>query len=95
MATPTVATAEVAVEKGTPKDWPVNKKAVKGVNVVGKILGVYDAYNAWNEFADDPSAGKFAKAVVKTVLIGVKSSVVGVITTIADLTGLTDWLFDW
>ena len=92
---PAVATAELAIEKGTPKDWPVDNKAIKGLNVVGKVLGVYDAYNAWNEFADDPSAGKFAKAAVKTVLVGVKSSVVGVITTIADLTGLTDWIFDW
>jgi RHS repeat-associated protein len=92
---PAVVTTELAVEKGTPKDWPVNEKAVKGVNIVGKALGIYDAYNAWNEFADDPSAGKFAKATVKTVLIGVKSSVVGVISTIADLTGLTDLLFDW
>jgi RHS repeat-associated protein len=90
-----IAGGELAVEKGTPKDFPINKKAVKGMNVVGKVLGVYDAYNAWSEFADNPTAGGLTKAVVKTVLVGVKSSVVGVITTIADLTGLTDWLFDW
>jgi RHS repeat-associated protein len=90
-----IAGGKLAVEKGTPKDFPIDKKGVKGMNLVGKALGVYDAYNAWNEFADDPSLGKFTKAAVKTALIGVKSSVVGVITTILDLTGVTDRLFDW
>jgi hypothetical protein len=92
---PAVTTAELIVEKGTPKDWPVNKNAVKGLDILGKALGVYDAYNAWNEFADDPSAGKFVKAAVKTALVGVKSTVVGFISTVADLTGLTDAIFDW
>jgi RHS repeat-associated protein len=95
IAAPVVAASELAVEKGTPKDVKVNSKAVKNLNIFGKALGVYDAYNAWNEFADNPSAGKFAKAAVKTVLVGIKSSVVGVITAVADLTGITDWIFDW
>jgi RHS repeat-associated protein len=95
VAAPAVTASNFAVEKGTPKDWPVDKKAVKNLKVVGKVLGVYDAYNAWNEFADDPSAGKFAIAAIKTALVGVKSTVIGVVTTVADLTGLTDWLFDW
>jgi RHS repeat-associated protein len=95
IVTPALAFSNLAIDKGTAKDFPINKKAVKGVKIIGKALGVYDAYNAWNEFADDPSLGKFTKAALKTALVGVKSSVVGVITTILDLTGITDRLFDW
>ena len=58
--------------------------------------GVVDAYSAWSDFADKPTAGGFAKAIFKTALVGVKTSpVVSLVLAVADITGVTDWLFKW
>jgi hypothetical protein len=100
VVTPAVAFSELAIEKYTPKDFPVNKSAVKGVDVLGKALGWYDAGNAIAEAINNPTAGNITKAAFKTTLAGLETfmktnPVVGVITTIADVTGFTDWIFNW
>lgn len=56
-------------------------------------LSTPNALSAWSDFADKPTVGSFTKATVKTALIGAKSTVVGVISAVADLTGLTDVIF--
>ena len=86
---PAVAAATLAVEKATPKDFPVDGMAVKALKIAGKALGYYDAVNAWSEFADKPTFGKFAVASAKTVIAAVGGPVVGAVSAIAGL------IFDW
>jgi len=71
-------------------------KFVSAVEKVGVIGGYLDAGNAIYEAVQKPTAGNIAKATVKTVLALVKTNpVVGLISSVADLTGITDALFDW
>jgi RHS repeat-associated protein len=73
-----------------------SNKFLKTVDQIGVIGGYIDAGFAWKDFADNQTLGNFAKATGKTILAFVKTNpVVNLITTIADITGLTDWLFDW
>ncbi len=95
-----IAGGELAIEKGTPKDFPVDKVATKTLDVLGKALGVYDATNAIGDFVDKPSFGRATKALLKTGLAAFElfnkvNPVVGVITTLSDVFGITDAIFDW
>lgn len=95
--TPSIAVSELAVEKGTPKDWPVDSKAVKAVDVLGKTLGVYDAANAIANAWEKPNFKNIAVATFKAGLaiaeiIGKINPVVGVVTSVVDITAA---IFDW
>jgi RHS repeat-associated protein len=97
VVTPAVAFSELAVEKATPKDWPVNTKAVKAVDVLGKALGFYDAANAVAKAWEKPTVTNIAVATIKTGLAIAEiickiNPVVGVVTAVADITAA---IFDW
>lgn len=77
----------------------------KVVGALGKASGIVDAgvaiYKA-GTVINDPNAtnmekaGAVAKAVLKTALVVFRvNPVVGLVAGIADITGLTDWVFDW
>ncbi|HXB91015.1 MAG TPA: RHS repeat-associated core domain-containing protein, partial [Puia sp.] len=64
--------------------------------VVGKAAGVVTAVYAWKDAVEKGGVGRYTKAVLQTALIFVKANpVVSVILAIADISGLTDKLFDW
>lgn len=66
------------------------------MKVFGKAAGVVSAYNAWSEAVEKGGAGRYTKAVVETALVFIKTNpIVGVGIALADLTGLTDKLFEW
>jgi RHS repeat-associated protein len=71
-------------------------KFLSKVEKIGVIGGYLDAGNAIYEAIQNPTAGNIAKATLKSVLAVVKTNpVVNLVTSVADLTGLTDWLFKW
>ncbi|WP_211227061.1 RHS repeat domain-containing protein [Terrimonas ferruginea] len=68
-------------------------KTVEGVGVIG---GYLDAANSIYEAVQNPTAGNITKATLKSILAVAKTNpVVNLIGSIADLSGLTDWLFNW
>ncbi len=74
----------------------VGNKVIKAIGRAGFIGGVLDATFAINNAFQNPTAGNITKAVFKSVLAAVKvNPVVSIVTTIADITGITDFLFDW
>jgi RHS repeat-associated protein len=67
---------------------------------VGKIGGIIDATIAIKQAYDNPTLGNITKAVVKGTFAALEvygriNPVVGIITSILDLSGITDALFDW
>jgi RHS repeat-associated protein len=66
------------------------------MDVVGKATGVVDAGLAIKDAIENPTAGNIAKATFKTAMVFVKTNpVTSLVLAAADLTGVTDWLFDW
>ena len=87
-------------DKITPVDFPINEIGKKAVDVAGKVLGVYDAYNAVTKAMEKPTMGNIVVATGKVILAGAEiffkvNPVIGVITSVMDVTGLTDFLFNW
>ncbi|MDZ4796384.1 MAG: RHS repeat-associated core domain-containing protein [Bacteroidota bacterium] len=71
-------------------------KLLSKVEAVGVVGGYLDAGNAIYEAIENPTAGNIIKATFKSVLAVVKTNpIVNLITSVADLTGLTDWIFKW
>ena len=71
-------------------------------NVLGKATGVVDAGLAWSDVYSEyqntgsVSAGGVAKAIFKTVMVGVKTNpLVGIGLGILDIAGVTDKVFNW
>jgi RHS repeat-associated protein len=98
VAAPAIAVSELAVEKGTPANFPINSAGAKAVSNFGKLLGVYDAYNATQAAIDNPTLGNISKASFKIGLSALEifskvNPYVGVASAILDITGATDWLF--
>jgi RHS repeat-associated protein len=66
---------------------------VERAGVIGSYL---DAGNAIYEMTQNFTAGNVAKAAIKTALALVKTNpIVGVVSSIMDVTGITDVLFNW
>lgn len=66
------------------------------MHVVGKATGVVDAGLGIKEAFDDPTLGNWTKAGVKIALVFIKTNpITSLALAAADLSGLTDWLFDW
>jgi RHS repeat-associated protein len=91
-----------AAEKGSEEAAQLNGLAQQAgalgttLKVIGKAAGVVTAINAWGEAIDKGGVGRYTKAVLETSLIFIKTNpVVGIGIAIADLTGLTDAIFDW
>jgi len=86
-------------------------RAIQGVHTAGNLMmameilgtatGILDAGMAWKDVYDQyqsgngVSAGSVTKALLKTGLIGVRSSLVGLATGILDIMGATDKIFQW
>ncbi len=95
-----VSLGELITEKGNPSQFPIDKVGKSIADGLGKTLGVVDAAAAWVDFANNKTAGNFVKATLKTGLaalevFGKANPIIGVITAVADVTGLTDWIFNW
>jgi RHS repeat-associated protein len=71
-------------------------KLLTAVEKAGVIGGYLDAGNAIYEMTQNFTAGNVAKAAIKTALAFAKTNpIVGVVSSIMDVTGLTDILFNW
>ena len=71
-------------------------KFLSKVEKIGVIGGYLDAANAVYEAFENPTAGNITKAALKTVLAFAKTNpVVNLVIAAADLTGLTDKIFNW
>jgi RHS repeat-associated protein len=71
-------------------------KLIKAINGIGVVGGYIDAGVAIYDAIQNPTAGNITKAVLKGVLAIVKTNpVVGIITSVLDISGATDWLFRW
>lgn len=71
-------------------------KLINAVEKVGVIGGYIDAGSAIYDAIRNPTAGNITKAALKSVLALVKTNpVVGIITSVLDISGATDWLFKW
>jgi RHS repeat-associated protein len=74
----------------------VGEKTVKNFKAAGTIMGYIDAGMAIRDAWNNPTAGNVTKAVLKTGIAFLKTNpVVGFVTSISEITGLTDLLFDW
>jgi RHS repeat-associated protein len=87
----------VAVEKDLGKGFEAFKKVVKGV---GLVTSTIDAGLAIYNAIQNPTAGNITKAAFKTVLAGLEwagkaNPVIGIVTGILDITGVTDKIFQW
>jgi RHS repeat-associated protein len=70
--------------------------AGKVFGIVGKAAGIVDAGIAIEKAWEDPTAGNITKAVFKSALVFVKTNpVVSLLLAAADLSGLTDKIFNW
>jgi RHS repeat-associated protein len=66
------------------------------IDAVGKVSSLADAGVAIKDAWENPTVGNIAEATLKTALsLARVNPVVGLVVAIADITGLTDWLFDW
>jgi RHS repeat-associated protein len=71
-------------------------KLINAVEKIGVVGGYIDAGNAIYEAIQNPTAGNIMKATFKSVLAVAKTNpAVNFVTSIADVTGFTDWAFDW
>lgn len=73
----------------------IGNKLVKAIENIGVIGGYLDVGNAIYETWEHLTAGNITKAALKSVLAVVKTNpVVNLVTSIADVTGLTDWVLN-
>jgi len=74
----------------------VGEKTAKNFKAAGTIMGFVDAGLSIRDAFDNPTAGNITKAVLKSGLALIKTNpVVGFVSALAEITGLSDWLFNW